>query len=402
MTKTILILTDGMADEPLPELGGKTPVEYANTPNMDAIANEGACGTFLSLPSGYPTSSDVANMSVMGYPPEEFYTGRGPLEAVSQGIEIGPDDIAWRCNLVQADGDMLIDYSGGHIDDADAHVLIDGLKQEFDCAEFTLYPGVSYRNILVLHGKDFTEKIKYAKPDDSQGKPISENLLHPADDSPEAINTAQYLNDLMSRTRGYLENHHINKSRAEPANLLWFSSPGRRPKLPSFKEKYGNVRGAIISAVDVIFGLGICAGMDVIKVPGATGFVDTNYEGKADAAVRALESYDFVYLHIEAADECSHMGDLELKIKAIEDIDKRVIARLRDQLQGQDVTYAVLPDHPVPVHLRIHTRDPVPVAICGKHIIRDHCRIFSETVAPTGTLGQFKRDELMRKILNCD
>ncbi len=401
MNKTILILTDGMADDQLPELGEKTPVEYANTPNMDWIATEGACGTFLTLPDGYPTSSDVANMSVLGYDPARHYTGRGPLEALSQGIEMGADDSAWRCNLVYADGDILVDYSGGHIDNVDAKILMEDLGSEFNCDEFTFYPGVSYRNILMLHGDQFSTNIEYEKPDASQGKRIKDLLLKPADNSPAAKFTADFLNDLMYKTRSFLENHPVNKKRTHSANMIWPWSPGKKPQLPSFRKKYGNVSGAIISAVDVIFGLGKCLGLEMIKVPGATGFIDTNYEGKADAAVKALDHYDFVYLHVEAVDECSHLGDLDLKIKAIEDIDKRMIGRVREKLAGRDITYAVLPDHPVPVKRRIHTRDPVPFAISGKHIQKDGCKYFSEIEAKHGTLGYLTGDSLMKLILNC-
>ncbi len=401
MNKTILILTDGMADDPLPELGGKTPVEYADTPNMDWIASEGASGTFLTLPEGYPTSSDVANMSVLGYDPAQHYTGRGPLEAFSQGIEMNAEDSAWRCNLIHADGDTLEGYSGGHINNADAKCLIEGLGEEFNCDDFTFYSGVSYRNILMLHGDKFSTNLNYEKPDASQGKKIEDLLLKPADNSPEAKFTADFLNDLMYKTRPFLEQHPINKTRSQSANMIWPWSPGKKPNLPSFKQKYGNISGAIISAVDVIFGLGKCVGLEMIKVPGATGFVDTNYEGKADAAVAALEDHDFVYLHVEAVDECSHLGDLDLKLKAVEDIDKRMIGRVREKLAERDITYAVLPDHPVPVRLRIHTRDPVPFAILGNHIKKDRCSCFSEVEAKHGSLGYLTGDSLMKLILNC-
>ena len=399
--KTVLILTDGMADEPIAELGGKTPIEFADTPNMDYIAREGACGIFRSLPEGYPTSSDVANMSVMGYDPAKYYSGRGPLEALSQGIEMGSNDVAWRCNLVFVDGDILVDYSAGHLDNTVARKLITDLGKEFNCADFTFYPGVSYRNILITHGKGFTDKVIYEKPDDSQGKRLSTLLLKADDDSAESQRTVKRLNTLMRETRSFLTSHPLNNNEQKPANMIWLWSPGKRPNLPRFVDKYRGVQGAIISAVDVIFGLGKCAGMNIIKVPGATGFIDTNYEGKADAAVKALNNHDFVYLHVEAADECSHMGDLQLKLKAIEDIDKRLIGRLRDQLGERPVTLAVLPDHPVPIRLRVHTRDPVPVAICGPHISKDHCQHYSERIAKNGALGRLEGDKLMKLILNC-
>ena len=402
MTKTVLILTDGMADVPLPELEGKTPVEYAHTPNMDYIAREGACGLFRSLPEGFPTSSDVANMSVLGYDPAVYYSGRGPLEALSRGIDLAEDDLAWRCNLIGVDGDVLADYSAGHIENNEAHRLIEDLGKEFISEDFTFYPGVSYRNILLTHGKKFTEKVLYEKPDDSQGKNLSQLLLKAVEDNERSRKTVNLLNDLMLNSREFLNNHPINKNRQQPANMIWLWSPGKRPELPPFANKYDGVKGAIISAVDVIFGLGISAGMDIIHVPGATGFIDTNYEGKAEAAAKALETYDFVYLHVEAADECSHMGDLELKLKAITDIDRRLIGHLRAQLsKDKGITLALLPDHPVPIKLRIHTRDPVPFAILGPHIDKDECEIFSETQAAHGAMGKLSGDELMRRILNC-
>jgi 2,3-bisphosphoglycerate-independent phosphoglycerate mutase len=400
MTKTILFLTDGMADLPLPELGGKTPLEYAHTPHMDAIAHRGASGTFLSLPAGFPTSSDVANLSVLGYDLATCYPGRGPLEALSQGLHLGPQDIAFRCNLIHADGDTLVDYSGGHLDQARANQLIAALKQAFDSDQVTFHPGVSYRNLLILHGSQFSPQVHYEKPDASQGLHIPDLLLRPADDSAAARHTAAFLNDLTLRSRAILADHPANHGHDHPANLIWPWSPGRKPIMPAFSEKYAGARGAVISAVDVIFGLGACAGMDIIRVPGATGFIDTNYEGKADAAVQALQDHDFVYLHVEAADECSHMGDLQLKLRAITDIDHRLVGRVMAQLQDQEVTYAVLPDHPVPIHQRIHTRTPVPVSICGPHIVPDAIAAYSETLAPTGTLGHFTGDQLMRRILN--
>jgi 2,3-bisphosphoglycerate-independent phosphoglycerate mutase len=400
MNKTILILTDGMSDDPLPELDGKTPIEHAQTPNMDAIAAAGASGVFKSLLyEDIPTSSDVANMSVMGYDTKQFYCGRGPLEAMSQGIELGPDDIAFRCNLVQSDGEKLLDYSGGHIGNEDAAQLMADLAAEFNCDDYTFHTGVSYRNLLILHGPQFGDKVTFNKPDDHQDDPIELNRIDATDDSAENKRTADLANDLIARCSAALAAHPINLNRKEPANMIWLQSSGRRPALMPFSEKYG-VHGAVISAVDVIFGLAVCVGMDVIKVPGATGFIDTNYEGKADAAVAALADHDFVYLHVEAADECSHMGDLKLKLQAIEDIDRRLVGRVREQLEGQDVTYAVLPDHPVPVKLRKHTRDPVPVTIAGAHITPDAIETYGERSAQNGGLGYFEGDKLMRLILN--
>ena len=323
--KAIIFLADGMADDPLEELGGKTPLEYAHTPGMDSIAQRGCSGTFRTLPDGLPTSSDVANMSVMGYYPEENYPGRGPIEATAQGIELGPDDVAWRCNLVYASDDgVLRDYSAGHISEKDAAELMKALQDEFGSDEVTFYSGVSYRNLLVLHGKRFSDKVNYFKPDSSQDLPLDELYLSPADDSKEAADTVAFLRDLEEKAAKFLANHPVNAGKAAPGNRIWPWSPGRRPKLPRFNIQYKGKIGAIISAVDVIKGIGRCSGMTVLHVPGATGFVDTNYKGKAEAALAALDTHDFVYLHVEAIDECSHMGDLKLKLRAIEEFDKYI------------------------------------------------------------------------------
>ncbi len=399
MGKAILFLADGMADEPLAELGGKTPVEYADTPNMDRIARDGASGTFLSLPEGFPTSSDVANMSVLGYDLAKCYCGRGPLEALSQGLELEPDDVAYRCNLIYADGDTLADYSGGHINTADAKAIMNDLAAEFNTDTATFHPGVSYRNLLILHGAQFTDQILYDKPDASQGRHIPDILPRPVEGIAESAPTCQFLIELMQRTRPFLEQHPVNQGRETSANMIWPWSPGRRPAIPSFEEKYG-VKGAIISAVDVIFGLGAAAGMELIKVKGATGFVDTNYEGKADAAVNALARNDFIYLHVEAIDECGHLGDLEQKLQAIADFDQRIIGRVMAGLAGEEISYALAPDHPVPVKLRVHTRTPVPVAVCGPHIQPDSVQTYGERAAREGALGPLAGDRLMRLILD--
>jgi 2,3-bisphosphoglycerate-independent phosphoglycerate mutase len=237
--KTILILTDGMSDEPLPELDGKTPLEHAVTPHMDAIAAAGASGTFRSLPDGFPTSSDVANMSVMGYDLATSYCGRGPLEAVSQGITLAPDDVAFRCNLIHADGQTLVDYSGGHIEQPDARQLMTDLAAEYNGADYSFHSGVSYRNLLILHGSQFCDRVEYHKADAAQGMHIPDIMLQPADDSAEAKHTAEVVNELTLRTRPFLENHAVNAGRSEPANMIWAFSPGPAPSLPSFHERYG-------------------------------------------------------------------------------------------------------------------------------------------------------------------
>ncbi|MBQ7696537.1 MAG: cofactor-independent phosphoglycerate mutase [Lentisphaeria bacterium] len=403
--KAVILLPDGMADEPLPELGGKTPLEFAPTPGMDSIAARGASGTFLTLPEGLPTSSDVANMSVLGFRPELNYPGRGPIECAGQGIELGPDDVAFRCNLVYASEDgVLRDYSAGHIDEKESRLLMEDLEKNFGSAEATFHAGVSYRNLLVLHGRRFSPAVRYFKPDSSADMPLAELQSSPSDDSPEAAATVAFLHDLEERCAAFLSAHPLNRGKSAPANRIWPWSPGRKPVIPPFSELYQGRTGAVITAVDVIKGIAKCTGMDVIEVPGATGFVDTNYKGKLEAALGALEDHDLVYLHVEAVDECSHIGDLELKLRAIADFDREIVSPLLEALAGRnDVNVAVLPDHPVPLRLRKHTTTPVPLAIRGPAVpVPDGIDVFSEIRAKEGTLGFLRAGQLVRKILGLE
>ncbi len=398
MSKSIIFLADGMADIPIKSLNNKTPLEFANTPNMDYIAEKGASGTFLSLPDGFPTSSDVANMSVLGYDLAKYYPGRGPIEAVSQGIDLKNNEIAWRCNLITVKNDKIYDYSAGHIKEDIAQQLISDIQKEFGNDKVSFVSGVSYRNLLILHGDEFSTDIEYAKPDSSFGANIYEIELKPRNNSDKAIYTTQFLKTLIAKVALFLEKHPLNKNNKTPANYIWPWSPGHKPMFPKFSDKYGK-SGAIITAVDVISGIGLCSEMTVIPVEGATGFIDTNYQGKVDAAVKALQTHDFVYLHVEAIDECSHLGDLDLKLQAIEDFDSKIVAPTMKALKGQDVTYAVLPDHPVPIALRKHTRTPVPFSICGPRINPDLIMKYTENEALKGAIGFLKADELIRLVL---
>ncbi|MDD4017319.1 MAG: cofactor-independent phosphoglycerate mutase [Kiritimatiellae bacterium] len=387
--KTVLFLGDGMADEPVAELQGRTPLQAADTPNMDAIACEGCSGTMLTLPPGFPTSSDVANMSVLGCDLATELCGRGPLEAASQGIALGPDDIAFRMNLVTVDKDgILRDFSGGHIAQADAVEAVRLLNEKLGNELIRFYPGVSYRNLLVLSGPQFSAEISYDKPDDNHGQPVAKHL--PRTKSAEGQFTAALLRDLIVRAAEVLE--------GRGANGIWPWSGGKAGAIHNICQRYG-IRAAVISAVDVINGLGRCMGMDVIKVPGATGYIDTNYEGKADAAVKALaDGYDFVYVHVEAIDEVSHAQDLKLKLKAIEDFDKRLVGRVM-KAEGKGVAYCVLPDHPVPLALGKHTRTPVPVAVCQPGVEPDGVQTFDEAAALKGSLGRLWGSGLMDLLL---
>lgn len=396
--KAIVFLADGMADEPIEALGGKTPLEAVDTPCMDSIARNGASGTFLTLPEGFPTSSDAANMSVLGYDLASFYPGRGPIEAVSQGIELGPDDIAWRCNLVTVEDGILRDYSAGHISKERAKAFMDALAERFNSDKVTFYSGVSYRNLLVLHGAEFSADVDYFKPDSSQDLPVSELRLKAK--SPAARHTVEFVEKLMAEAAAFLAEYPLNQDGGVPANWIWPWSPGHKPSFPGFSGKYAGRSAAVITAVDVISGIAKCAGMDVIPVPGATGYLDTNYAGKAEAAIRAIEDHDFVYVHLEAIDECSHEGDLSLKMRAISDFENKVVRPVMTALEGRDLTFAILPDHPVPLHLRAHTRTPVPVAVCGPHIVPDSVQRYSEKEAPGGSLGFMHGEEFVRKVLN--
>jgi len=385
--KYLVFLADGMADGALPELNGRTPLEAANTPGLDSLAKKGAQGTLLTIPQPFPSSSDAANLSVLGYDLARDYCGRGPIEAASKNIELQEDEVAFRCNLITIREDILEDYSAGQIDRKSAENLIILLNKRLGNEKIIFYPGVSYRNILILKGKEFSDKIEYHKPDSNQGKKWKDIL--PCAKVEEGKMTVKVVNELMEKSIKILEKSETNinliNNNKKPANCIWLWSPGRKPHLKSFREKY-NKKGAVISAVDVILGIGKLTGMEAIKPKGATGFIDTNYENKVKAALDALKRNDFVYLHLEAIDECSHMGDLDLKIKAIEEFDKRLVRPILGKIDNE-VTIGVLPDHLVPVKLRKHTRTPVPFLISGKNVPRDGHTEYSEKTAVKGGFG---------------
>jgi 2,3-bisphosphoglycerate-independent phosphoglycerate mutase len=393
--KTVIFLGDGMADEPVAELGGRTPLQAADTPGMDRLAREGRCGTLFTLPEPFPTGSEVANMSILGCDLETEYRGRGPLEAMGRGIELGPDDKAFRLNLVTVEDGILRDFSAGHPDQADADVLIDVLNNSFgsECARF--HAGVSYRHILVLSGPRFSAEVRTEKPDDHQGEPVADHL--PAGGGPGSLPTVEFLRRLIKDAPAVLESVPVNQRKRAagepPANGVWPWSGGRAGSMRCLGDKYG-VTGAVISAVDVIVGLGRCLGMDIINVPGATGYIDTNYEGKADAAIEALRTHDLVYVHVEAIDEVSHEQNLELKLRTIEDFDSRVVSRVLSSFDSS-LNAAVLPDHPVPLNLGKHTRAPVPVAVRMRGVPADPIRVFEEEACARGALGAMTNGDLM-------
>lgn len=360
--KYIVVLGDGMADYPIPELENKTPLQVANKPTLDTLAKHAEVGLCRTVPEGFKPGSDVANLSVMGYDPHECYTGRSPLEAVSIGIDLKDTDVTLRCNLVTLSDEKnyedktMVDYSAGEISTAEAEELIAFLKKHFDNEKFTLYAGVSYRHCLVVdHGKTGHE---LTPPHDITGKPVKGHL-------PQGPDAKFYL-EMMKRSAELLKDHPINQARIaagkNPANSVWFWGEGTKPKLANFERKFGK-KGAVISAVDLVKGIGILAGMKIIDVPGATGNYDTNFAGKAQAALDELKhGTDFVYIHMEAPDECGHQGDVAHKIYSIEQISETVVKRLVQGLResGEEFRMLICPDHPTPISVRTHVSDPVP------------------------------------------
>jgi len=372
--KYLVILGDGMADEPIAELGNKTILQAAHTPHMDSLAARAkTLGLTKTIPDGFHPGSDVGNMSVLGYNPDLYYTGRAPIEAASMGIELAPADLAIRCNLVtlKLEDNKLImeDYSAGHIDNSLAHRLIKLLQPEIEDESFSLYAGVSYRHLLVWHHG--MTGIRYTAPHDILGQPIAPHL--PKGDG------AEHIMALMDHSREILHD--------EQANSIWLWGAGKRPKLQSFAEKF-NVTGAVISAVDLVKGLGILAGLEVVEVEGATGYIDTNYQGKVEATLDALRRHDFVYLHIEAPDETGHEGVLEKKVQAVEDLDEKVVGPIINSLtDGEPFRLMLLPDHPTPLRLRTHTADPVPFLIYDSTDDRRSTALYNEQYAKsTGVL----------------
>ena len=363
--KYVIVLIDGAADYPVPSLGDRTPLEAANTPHMDSLAARGVCGIVKTVPDGVSAGSDTANLSVLGYDPTRCYTGRSPLEAVSMGIRLADDDVAMRCNLVtlsdteRYEDAVMADYSSGEITTEESRALIQAVNAELGTDTIRLYPGVSYRHCLVLsHAETGTD---CTPPHDISGRPIAEYL-------PKG-RYGDLLLDMMKRSREILRNHPVNVSRRarglNPATSCWFWGEGRRPALDPFAALHG-LSGTVISAVDLIKGIGLCAGFESIDVPDVTGTLDTNYEGKAAAAVDALRrGREFVYIHLEGPDECGHHADPTGKVTALERIDARILAPVLEELErsGEDYTVMVLPDHPTPVSTMTHARDAVPFAL---------------------------------------
>ena len=359
--KYVVLLGDGMADYPIDGLSGKTPLEAAKTPNMDRVAREGTVGLIDTVPRGFPPGSDVANLSVLGYDPKVCYSGRGPLEAASMGVRLEPEDVAYRCNLVYLRKDngatVMDDYSAGHITSEEARELITDLENRLGGDGLHFYPGVSYRHLLVWRGGP--EAVETTPPHDITGRDVRNHL-------PTGTGSEEVMK-LMEESRAILEGHRVNMERLsagrKPANSIWLWGQGRCPAMEPLTEKYG-LRAAMISAVDLLKGIGICAGFDILNVPGATGYIDTNYAGKAQSALLALRDRDLVFVHVEAPDEMGHAGNVEGKIKAIEDFDEKVVGVvLAGMEEFGDFRVLVLSDHPTPISRKTHMGDPSPFAV---------------------------------------
>jgi len=364
--KYILVVGDGMSDRPVPELNGKTPLEAANTPNMDKIAGSGIAGKFRTIKEGSPAGTDYAHFSIFGMDPKKYYTGRAAIEAVAMVVPLYDDDVALRTNLVYLKDGKMEDYSAGHITTPEARELIKTLNEKLGKkGDIEFYGGISYRHLLALRHK-YSDKLITTPPHDISDNNYENFLPKASDKSGES--TAKLLNSLMKSSQEILENHPINKKRISeghsPANSIWFWGHGKKPHLQTFQERFG-VKGAIITAVDILTGLGMLLGFDVIKVKGATGYFDTDYKAKGEAAINALKKRDFVFVHVEAPDEAGHIGDYNEKIRAIENIDSKIIGPIIAELEKSKTpfTIAVLPDHATPVTVKTHVPDLVPFAM---------------------------------------
>lgn len=399
--KHIIILGDGMADEPIASLGGLTPLQYAQTPYMDELARQGVTGRMKTVADGFHPGSEVANMAVLGYDLPTVYEGRGVLEAASIGVELQPGDMAMRCNLICVEGEILKNHSAGHISTEESDELIQYLNEQLGSDRVHFYTGVSYRHLLVIKGGD--KRVACTPPHDVPLQPFRPLLVKA--EVPEAQATADLLNELILRSQELLKTHPVNLRRQaagkDMANSIWPWSPGYRPAMRTLKEMYGFERGAVISAVDLIRGIGVYAGLKVLHVEGATGLYDTNYEGKAQAALEALKENDFVYLHIEASDEAGHEGDVALKIKTIENLDRRAVGPIYEAVKQWDepVAIAVLPDHPTPCAVRTHTNQPVPFLIWKPGATPDAVTRFDEFAVAEGKYGVLEKDQFIKEFL---
>ena len=400
--KHIIILGDGMADWPSASLGNQTLLQYSHTPYMDMLARKGRTGRLITVADSFHPGSEVANMSVMGYDLPKVYEGRGPLEAASIGVELQPGDMAMRCNIVCIEGEILKNHSAGHISTEDADVLVKYLQEHLGNERVQFHTGVQYRHLLVIKGGN--KQIDCTPPHDVPLHPFRPLMVKA--EVPEAQETADLINDLILKSQELLKNHPLNLKRMaegkDPANSIWPWSPGYRPQMEPLSVMYPNIRkGSVISAVDLINGIGVYAGLRRISVEGATGLYDTNYENKVSAALEALKTDDLVYLHIEASDEAGHEGNFELKQLTIENLDKRAVGPIYEAVKDweEPVAIAVLPDHPTPCELRTHTAEPVPFLIYYPGIEPDSVQTFDEIACAEGIYGVMKENEFMNEFM---
>lgn len=409
--KHIIILGDGMADHAVERLGGKTLLQYANIEYMDQLAHEGRCGRLITVPEGFPPGSEVANTAILGYDLNKVYEGRGPLEAASIGYEMAPDDFAIRCNIITLEDGRIITHNGGNLQTEDADILIKYLNEHLGSDRVRFITGIQYRHLLVIKGG--SKHIVCNPPHDHPNEEWRPLLVSAEADAPveegrmTAQETADLINDLILKSQELLAQHPFNIERAKrgerQANSIWPWSGGYRPEMKTISDTYPQVKsGAVISAVDLIRGIGHYAGLKKIFVNGATGLADTNYEGKAAAAIEALRKYDFVFLHVEASDEAGHDGDLELKIKTIEYLDKRIVKPIYEEVKTWDepVCIAVLPDHPTPVEMRIHVNEPVPFLIWYPGIEADDVERYDEVSCVSGCYGLLRLQQFMQTLMS--
>ena len=416
--KHIIILGDGMADLPVKRLGGKTLLQYAHKPMMDQLAREGRCGRLITVPEGFPPGSEVANTAILGYDLNKVYEGRGPLEAASIGYEMADDDFAIRCNIITLADGKIITHNGGNLETEDARVLIDYLNEKLakpinereGCERVKFITGIQYRHLLVIKGGN--KHIVCAPPHDHPNEVWRELLVKAEDKAPieagrlSAQQTADLINEMILKSQDLLTNHPFNLARAQKgerlANSIWPWSGGYRPSMETLMQQYPQVKsGTVISAVDLIRGIGHYAGLKIVEVSGATGLADTNYEGKAQAAIEALKHDDFVFVHVEASDEAGHDGDLDLKLKTIEYLDQRLITPIYKEVETweEPVCIAVLPDHLTPVEQRIHVGQPVPFLIWYRGIDPDEVQQYDEMSCVNGSYGLLKLNEFMQALM---
>jgi 2,3-bisphosphoglycerate-independent phosphoglycerate mutase len=400
--KYLIILGDGMADEPIAQLGNRTILQAANIPTMDKLAMLGRAGLLETVPPGYQPGSEVANLSVLGYDACQVLEGRGSLEAASMGIPVEEGEMAMRCNIICIEDGKIKNHSAGHISNEEACQLIRFLDEELGTDTVKFFAGISYRHLLKIKGGD--KRLICTPPHDVPGTPFADVMIKAA--VPEAQATADLLNDLILRSQPLLENHPVNVERRkegkDPGNSIWPWSPGYKPRMKTLMELYGLKNGAVISAVDLIKGIGVYAGLKPIEVEGATGLHDTNYEGKAQAAIEALKENDLVYLHIEASDEAGHEGDVALKLKTVEYLENRIVKPIWEEVSKWDepVTIALLPDHPTPCCLKTHSACPVPFIIYKPGAEPDEVQQYDEESVKKGSYGLLKGDEFIKALLN--